>query len=409
MNRNLALATAAFLFLSLAAIWNGRRMHDTLGQVDLQIFGANEQRLAMWKLNNGFASPDGRPRIEDSVVAVAERVAPWMALPASPLAGLAIGQASLRNVIWHATTWGAEPALEVLENAQTSAGGHFDLSLILVFVLPLYVLFAPRHDALMLAVGPTVSLIGVLAGGAPLASADTWLRAAVWIVLIAVYGYFWLALRERLSSYLITGVVYLTLVAVLPALAIVVGSLVAPPPSRVVQAEHVQAALRPVMEVNSRNLAPYYETHPEYVEGGHTVADYDRAKLDANARRHAVLGPVLAEVEASAATHRTVVKVLALLSPAAILHLALVETAGTGVSRPEAFVAIANDFGQRWSTQVKAYAATGHPLRPADFDQLPHFTYVEQPLLSWLIPAGVGLVALLFWLAVLMTQRPKAV
>ena len=76
MNRKLILAVGAFLVLGLAAAWNGRRMREGLSQLQTQVASANLQRLEIGKLNAGLSSPAGRPRMEDSVLALAERVAP---------------------------------------------------------------------------------------------------------------------------------------------------------------------------------------------------------------------------------------------------------------------------------------------------------------------------------------------
>ena len=304
MNRKLILAVAAFLVLALAAAWNGRRMREPLVQGQTQVAAANLQRLEIGKLNASLSSPTGRPRVEDSVLALAERVAPWMVSAPSGMAGAAVGQATLRSTIWHPTSWGAEPGLDVFENAQTMASGHFDLALVMVFALPLVILFAPRHDQAMLALGPMVSLLAILMSGAPLASADTWLRTAVWMVLTALYGLFWLMVRERQSVYWMTGVTYLVLVVLVPSFVVMLGEMLVPPPSRVRLAERTQEYLQPVMEKSSRALAPFYESHPEYVEGGLTAADYDRVRLGAEAERHAAVAPLLSEAQSNAEWHR---------------------------------------------------------------------------------------------------------
>ena len=407
MNRKLILAVAAFLVLGLAAAWNGRRMREPLVQGQTQVAAANLQRLEIGKLNASLSSPTGRPRVEDSVLALAERVAPWMVSAPSGMAGAAVGQATLRSTIWHPTSWGAEPGLDVFENAQTMASGHFDLALVMVFALPLVILFAPRHDQAMLALGPMVSLLAILMSGAPLASADTWLRTAVWMVLTALYGFFWLMVRERQSVYWMTGVTYLVLVVLVPGFVVMLGEMLVPPPSRVRLAERTQEYLQPVMEKSSRALAPFYESHPEYVEGGLTAADYDRVRLGAEAERHAAVAPLLSEAQSNAEWHRQVVEILAKLSPAAILHLALLETSGTGLTRQAAFEASAREFGRSWAAAIKTSLEKGHPLRPADLDQLPTFTYQEQSVGSWLTPVGIALLSLLAWLGVLRATAKK--
>ena len=408
MSRNLLLAVAAFVCLGLAAAWNGRRLRDTLGQVESQVASANHQRLEIGKLNAGFPATAGRPRAEDSVLVLAERVAPWMVISPSPLAGAAAGQAALRSTIWRATSWGAEQGLEVFENAQTMAVGHFDLALVMVFALPLVILFAPRQDSVLLALGPAVSLAGILLSGAPLGIADTWLRTLVWLMLTGLYGYFWLLVRRRQPLYWMAAVYVMVLVVLVPGAAVVIGELVVPPPSRVELARATQVALRPVMETSSRQLAPFYESHPEYVEGELTPADYDRVRLRADAERRAAMESLLRQTEARAASHRQTVEILATLSPAAILHLGLLETAGTGVSRQSDFEVSAKEFGGKWAAEIQAGLAKGHPLRPAELEHFPKFTYQEQTAGSWLLPAGISLLSLLAWLGVLKATEKKA-
>lgn len=397
MSRNSWISLAAFFLLSLAAAWNGRRMRETMQQLDMQVALANEQRLEMGKLNAGFVSLEGRPRLEDSVVALGEKVAPWMAPSTPGLAGAAIGQTALRRAIWRPAGGSAEQGLEVFENVQTMASGSFDLALMLVFVLPLVLLFAPGPGMLLLGLGPLVSLIGIPLAGAPLASADSWLRIAVWVLLSGLYGRFWLLVRQRVSAYWVSAAVYVSLVLLVPALVTATAGLVVPPPSRVKLAQQTQEALRPVMEKTSRELAPFYESHPEYVEAGQTVAQYDLIRLRAEAEWRAAVAPLKQEAEDRAVLHRGALDMLAKLSPASTLYLALLETAGSGVSRQEDFEASAKAFGQKWAAGLQARMPHGHGLRPAELDQLPRFSYQEQSTVSWLTPAGIGLVVLGLW------------
>lgn len=397
MSRNLILSLTAFVLLCLGAAWNGRQVRETLAQLDSQVATANRQRLEIGKLNSSFPSVDGRPRTEDSVVAMTERAAPWMAVTTPSLAGAAIGQVALRRTVWLPTVSGAARALDPFENAQTLAAGHFDLALVLIFAWPLLLLFASGQDALRLAVGPLMSLISIPLSGAPLGSADTWLRLAVWIVLAALYGWFWLQLQTRVRLPWLAGAAYAVLVLLIPGLAILLADLAVPPPSRIAQAQRIQEALRPVMDKTSLELAPFYENHPEFVAPGHTIAEYDQTRLRADAARQAAIAPVLQASADAASLHQTAVKILGVLSPASALHLALLETAGTGLTRQADFEVTAQDFGRKWSADVKARVAQGRPLQPADFDRLPRFTYEEQSAAGWLMSAGLGLVALAVW------------
>ena len=132
MSRYLIAAISAFLCLGLASAWNGRLMRQTLAQVESHVVSANQQRMEIGRLNAGFTSTEGRPRTEDSVVASADKIAPWLVSGTPSLAGAAIGQAALRRTIWRPAGGGAELGLDVFENAQTLAAGHFDLALVMV-------------------------------------------------------------------------------------------------------------------------------------------------------------------------------------------------------------------------------------------------------------------------------------
>ena len=87
MSRYLIAAMSAFLLLGLASAWNGRLMRRTLAQVESHVASANQQRMEIGKLNAGFTSTEGRPRTEDSVVASADKVAPWLVSGTPALAG----------------------------------------------------------------------------------------------------------------------------------------------------------------------------------------------------------------------------------------------------------------------------------------------------------------------------------
>jgi len=407
MNRYLIVAVSAFLLLGLAAAWNGRRMRESLGQVEAHVASANQQRLEIGKLNAGFTSSEGRARPEDSVLAAMDRMSPWMVSGTPGLAGAAIGQTALRRTIWRPNSVGAERGLEVFENGQTLAAGGFDLAIVMVLALPLVILFAPRHDTLLLALGPAVSLLGILVSGAPLAQADTWMRALVWLTLTGLYGFFWVFLRRKEWVYWATGVTYLTLVLIVPGLAVAVVDLVVPASSRMELAAKKQAALLPIMAKTSRDLAPFYESHPEFVENGATPADYDRIRLAAEVQWSEAWEPLRQQAEGSAVLHRLAVEVLGKLSPASILYSALLETAGTGVSRQDAFEETAREFGRQWSVALRASVGRGHPLRPADLERLPTFRYQEQSLLSWMLPAVIGILSLSAWVAAMQMTRKR--
>jgi len=407
MNRYLAAPVSAFLLLGLAAAWNGRRMRDSLSQVEAHVASANQQRLEIGKLNAGFTSSEGRARPEDSVLAAAERMAPWMVSGTPGLAGAAIGQTALRRTIWRPNSGGAERGLEVFENGQTLAVGGFDLAIVMVFALPLVILFAPRHDMVLLTLGPAVSILGILLSGAPLASADTWMRGLVWLVLTGLYGFFWLSLRRKNWAYWAPAVAYGSLVLIVPGLAVTVTDLLLPAPSRVELAAKQQAALLPIMAKTSRDLAPFYESHPEFAENGATPADYDRVRLKAEAQWADALEPLRQQAEGRAGLHRMAVEVFGKLSPASILYSALLETAGTGVSRPEAFEESAREFGRQWSVALRGSLGRGHPLRPADLDRLPVYRYQEQSVLSWMLPAIIGILSLLAWGAAMQLTHGK--
>jgi len=313
----------------------------------------------------------------------------------------------LRRTIWRPNSGGAERGLEVFENGQTLAAGGFDLAIVMVLALPLVILFAPRHDLVLLALGPAVSLLGILGSGAPLTQADTWLRVLAWLVLSGLYGLFWLLVRRKNWVYWATGVAYVTLVFIVPGLAVAVVDLLLPAPSRMALAAKKQAALLPVMAKTSRDLAPFYEVHPEFAENGATPADYDRIRLAAEAQWSEAWEPLRQQAEGSADLHRMAVEVVGKLSPASILYSALLETAGTGVSRQDAFEETAREFGRQWSIALRAGVGRGHPLRPADLDRLPTFRYQEQPLLSWMLPAVIGILSLAAWGAAMQMTRKR--
>ena len=156
----------------------------------------------------------------------------------------------------------------------------------------------------MLALGPVVSLVGILLSGAPLLIADTWLRAGSWLLLTGIYGLFWLSLRRRELVYWMSATVYVVLVVLAPGLALATAGLILPAPSRLELAARTQAALRPAMAKTSRELAPFYESSPEFAEGGATPADYDRVRLAAEEEWREAVEPLRQQAEAGAAAHR---------------------------------------------------------------------------------------------------------
>ncbi|MEM6646521.1 MAG: DUF3526 domain-containing protein, partial [Bacteroidota bacterium] len=74
------------------------------------------------------------------------------------------------------------------------------------------------------------------------------------------------------------------------------------------------------------------------------------------------------------------IRALGYLSPTVLTQQAFLEIAGTGHTRHASFMTSVHDFHDEWKAFFVPMLFANTPLRPADYDALPPFGFVEPTL-----------------------------
>jgi len=343
-------------------------------------------------------------------------------LPLAPLAPLAVGQ---RDILPQALTLTTRARLANATEGDTAsparrASGPFDLSFVLVFLLPL-VIIATSFDLLsaerergtlalvlsqpvslrtfvlgkaslragLLAV-VTVALVvaGALIAGARLAEPGAGVALLLAIGLLLAYSSFWFALslavnawgRSSPANALALVGAWLALAMVVPGLASVAVDTVHPPPSRV---ELVNTTREAAREASGRTIA---------IEGDHGKPQSDdataRRAIAAQADLERQVEPVLSSFRERHAAQQALVDKLRFASPALLLHEGLSDVAGSGAVRHQHFLVQVDAFHAELKAFFHERAEVGRHLDADDYAAMPRFAYAE--------PAPVGVASRVF-------------
>lgn len=419
-------AVAAIFAVAIGyGVWNGVRWADF--QRAALVSAAIEQAERYQKLtadvsalerNGGQVSPFADPRSPSNVGA--RFGVRYAALPAGPLAALAVGQSDLLPYYFKISTDARETivAATEIENPQRLLVGRFDLAFVLVFLYPLLILgltfnmlsAEQEQGTLSLALAQPVSLatlvsgkvtlralllvglvilfsvVALLAGGASLTADGAIVRLLLWIATTMAYGALWFGLAVLVASFgrssaanaTMLASLWLTLAVLLPSLFNLAVTSVYPVPSRV---EMVQAMREASDEANAEGsslLARYYEDHPELATG-----DAQQAMNDFNVIRVAVsdeverrVRPVIDRYDRQIASQQRAIDRLRFLSPAVLVQDALDDIAGTGTARHRHFMAQVDAFHDRWRAYFTPLIMQKAKL--VTFDQVPTFAYIEE-------------------------------
>ena len=309
-------------------------------------------------------------------------------LAPGPLSVLAVGQSDLLPYYYDVNIYTNESSLQQngeVENPVNLMVGRFDLTFVVVYLLPLLVLAlsfnvlseereqgtlaltlsqpvrarsivaAKLAFRALLVVGLVlaVALAGLLATG----GAGAPERVLLWCGAVVAYALFWFALAgwintlRRSSAWNATVLVgaWLVLVVVLPAAINVAADLLHPLPSRVEMITVQREASNEAVNSRSELLARYLEDHPEMAEG--VVADEPGFGALSWAATDAVnqqVEEVTAEHDARRAEQIRLVRRYRYLSPALLAQDVLVDAAGTGDARFAHFRDQVRSFAEEW-------------------------------------------------------------
>lgn len=306
------------------------------------------------------------------------------------------------------------------ENPLSFLAGRFDLSFVVVYLLPLFVLAlgfnllsgerergtlqlllsqplslrkllaakAVAQLALVLAVVLAVSLAGVLVSVAEVGSGDFWARASQWVLLVGLYAAFWFALAAFINSFglasatnaVVCAACWLILVLVLPSLLNVAVSAAYPVPSRGELVSAVRSVNLDMRRDGSRLVAEHYQDHPELMprEGRADPSNFALAYVIVQREQKQRVGAVEDRFASQLAAQQSLVSKFRFLSPSVVAQEAANDIAGTGLARYQHFRTQVKEFDRAWADFFVPRIFRLEKLSAADFDQIPRFQYREE-------------------------------
>lgn len=361
--------------------------------------------------------------------------APNVALPPAPLAALAVGLADLYPPTFKVSLGSQQRFLftDEIANATQLAAGSFDVAFVAVYLLPL-LLLALSYDVLSgereqgtwaltrvssapparvlaaklaLRAGVLLGslLVGLTAGlaaiGVPLADADAAAALLLIFALLLVYAWFWLSLAlwvnswQRDSSFnAVTLVVaWVLLVWVLPALINAIAQVRHPAPPR---AEMVLALRQAEVAVDREAQQARYRAEHGQPDA---TAERQRRTLELTLAADQRADDTLARHEAMVESQRLLGDRLAYLAPPVLINDALVELAGNGHTRWNAFLREVRAFHRRWQDFFVGFARRGATLAAADYAAFPRPQDLRLP--AWTADSAARVLGALAWVALL--------
>jgi ABC-2 type transport system permease protein len=455
-DRTLWVVSAVFLALVGYGLFNGLAQARIKNEALATVLASQETREAarretFRRVMAGAEQPDPFANPIDPASMAGGYGAGYAYMPISPLAPLAFGQSDLLPDYYRVTNASKVTFMydTEIENPWNLLTGHFDLSFVVVYLVPLLIfglsynfLSSEREQGtLRLLMSQPVSLSGIVAGKilvrvavifvcaviipvAALAVLHPGIRAAAywpsiawWAGLVAAYSAFWFALaiavnatgRSSAASALILIGSWVVLVLVAPVVLNLVVSMASPAPSRV-----ELATLTRLVTIDGLNrYAELLATDYDYADNAAVLMPVD-GKIEVPARRQGMylverdvdrkLNSILATFRAQLARQQQLVSWFGGLSPAITAYEGLTALAGTGVRRHLHFEQQVDDFHREWKEFFEPRMLNGIAITATDFDRIPRFTWREEDpnvvrggsvggVLQLLIPAiALGLV-----------------
>lgn len=335
----------------------------------------------------------------------------YAALPPAPLAIVSSGQSDVYPY-YYKITLSKKQALyhsEELENPQILFNGRFDLSFVIIFLLPLliigftYNVYSAEKEAgtLTLLAAQNTSVqkiirhrflfrylffnlfftallvlglllfgvgIGALLDALPVAGI-TWLYTAFWFALS--YGVNSLKKTSGAAATVLTGV-WLALVLLIPTLISAVIDAVHPMPSKLHLITQTRAASDSIAK-NKAVLSRFLEEHPEFKPVAADLKDRNPVTLRNRIEVETLVERLKAGYTAVAKKREGTVAAYRFLSPALFVQQALNKAAGTNDGRYKAFSQEVTAYQQRFRSYFEPLVYRQEKFTAADLDKVPAF------------------------------------
>ena len=350
----------------------------------------------------------------------------YAVLPFTSTAVFSIGQADVLPInagITISTLQRTVAEKDGFENPLSFLAGRFDLSFVVLYLLPLFVLAlsfnllsAERENgtlqlllsnplklknlliakvtaqfAIVFGVVSLVSLIGVWLASNSLAD-SFWSRIFLWLLLIFAYTLFWFALAIFINSFgfssstnaVVASALWLILVLIIPSLLNVAITAIYPVPPR----SEIIAAVRNVnldmRKDGSRLLSEHYQDHPELMPKNEKpdLNDFGLAFVYVQREQKKRVAEVEDRFNEQLEKQQNLVKSLRFFSPSIITQEALNDIAGTGLERFANFRQQVKQHDKDWADYFVPKIFRLEKLNVADFEQIPRFQFQEEPFVN---------------------------
>lgn len=371
-------------------------------------------------------------------------------LPFAPSAILSLGQSDVLSPetgVSASTVQRTKLEKKGIENPLGFLSGRFDLSFVIVYLLPLVILAMSfnvlsnerEQGILQIILSQSVSLkrlitakitaqfllifglvasvvtIGIFLTG-DFARQGFAERYVLWLSVLAAYSIFWFALAGLINSFglasaanaVIAATGWLILVLIVPSLLNVIIAAVYPVPPRSELISAMRSVNLDMRRDGSKLLAEHYQDHPEMMpkSGKTDLNDFGLAFVYIQGEQKKRIGEVEDRFSEQLSNQQKLVKNLRFLSPSIIAQEASNDIAGTGLERYQNFRKQVKEFDKKWTDFFVPYIFRMEMLTAADFDRIPEFDYVEEtfseifyrvlPGILFLIAVASGMLALSF-------------
>ncbi|MBC8152385.1 MAG: DUF3526 domain-containing protein [Bacteroidetes bacterium] len=442
-NRTLGVSVGLLTLFVAFALWTGhsrvqfqQQTIAAIGRVETESIAKNRALVAeLERTGKPFAGNSHRDPTAPYTVA-SSRGNRYVFKQPEPLAVVSVGQSDLQPY-YYKFAFAKKQALyhgEEIENASILYNGSFDLSFVLIYLLPLLIIALTynlvsserEQGTLFMLMSSTVSLQQVIVSkyvfrfllltGAFLALTTAELlltgvsltspTAIGFLFLLTVcYSAFWFGLSFWVNSVgrdtgfnaaMLVGV-WLVLGLVLPTVLNGVVTATHPMPSRIDLIAETREASDNVKKEGDKKMAQYYGDHPELLPKGKPVnyKDFAISSVRATLAVEAAIRPLEAQFETQFRNQQTLIGTYRLLSPMVFMQQSLNDLAGTGDDQFRAFQTDATRQHESYRDFFAGKIFRQESFTAADYDKIPAFRYVA-PAFSLFTPANVvNLVCLL--------------
>ncbi len=413
------------LFLALAGygICNGKLWTERIDAANSATVAEKEEKL------RAFQQELAQTKTDDSKKEITEKNDPFLAgqagytatMPPTELAALAVGQSDLLPTTYFASIMSRQRTIGDkygFENPVSLLTGRFDLAFVIIYLFPLLILALTynlvsgekesgtlqlllsqpislgqivlgkvlQRASLLIGLVILVSILGAVAGGADFVDSQTLLCLSLWLLTLIIYGGFWFCAAVLINAFGKTSAanavaligIWITLVLIVPSLLNVTVSQLYPTPSRTELMTALRENIKDFRRDGDDMLAKYYEDHPELRPAGEEQEDFGETFLLAQMNLDAQTAPIEKRFETQVANQQALVDRARFVSPAVAAQSALNDLAGNGAPRFSNFKRQGESYAEVWKAFFSSRVFRQTLLTPADYAEIPRFTFVEE-------------------------------